>query len=34
VPFEDTEESFVVRFHPETGRVDTLEAIKIPIDLF
>ena len=28
VPFEDTEESFVVRFHPETGRVNTMEAMR------
>jgi hypothetical protein len=28
VPFEDTEESFVVRFHPETGLVDTMEAMR------
>lgn len=34
VPFEDSEETFVVRFNPETGLVDTMEAMrfKTPID--
>ena len=28
VPFEDQEENFVVRFNPETGLIDTLEAMR------
>lgn len=28
VPFEEKEESFVVRFNPETGLIDTLEAMR------
>jgi hypothetical protein len=28
VPFEDQEEDFVVRFDPETGLIDTLEAMR------
>ena len=28
VPFEDKEESFVVRFHPETGLLDLMEAMR------
>jgi len=28
VPFEDREENFVVRFNPETGLIDTLEAMR------
>ncbi|HMB23754.1 MAG TPA: DUF6544 family protein, partial [Anaerolineales bacterium] len=28
VPFEDQEENFVVRFDPETGLVDTMEAMR------
>lgn len=28
VPFEDQEDSFVVRFNPETGLVDTMEAMR------
>ncbi|HLO14396.1 MAG TPA: DUF6544 family protein [Anaerolineales bacterium] len=28
VPFEDQEENFVVRFNPETGLIDTMEAMR------
>lgn len=28
VPFEDQEENFVVRFDPETGLIDTMEAMR------
>jgi hypothetical protein len=28
VPFEETEESFLVRFNPETGLIDTMEALR------
>ena len=28
VPFEDEEENFVVRFNPETGLIDTMEAMR------
>jgi hypothetical protein len=28
VPFENTEECFVVRFNPETGLIDTMEAMR------
>ena len=28
VPFEDKEENFVVRFNPETGLIDTMEAMR------
>jgi hypothetical protein len=28
VPFEDREENFVVRFDPETGLIDTMEAMR------
>jgi hypothetical protein len=28
VPYENTEESFVVRFNPETGLIDTMEAMR------
>jgi hypothetical protein len=28
VPFEDQEENFIVRFNPETGLIDTMEAMR------
>ena len=28
VPYEDGEETFVVRFNPQTGLVDTMEAMR------
>lgn len=28
VPFEDQQETFVVRFHPDTGLIDTMEAMR------
>jgi hypothetical protein len=28
IPFEDTEENFVMRFNPETGLLDSMEAMR------